>query len=948
MKKIHEVWKKINKTHLVIGVVFLLLVFNTFGFVVFVTQNKNELVLNPYVQKILPLYRSLREIYKTGINILYIPHMIGRVEMPHYELRIDPKDIAKLNATLPRSVSYEVLTGREWLGNENKETVPAVFIYDGTEYAVQVRYRGDSANHWTRKKRSWQVKFNNDHLFRGIKTLKLILPGDRHYFVEDLNNYRAEKFGLAVPDTDYVRLKINGSDSGVYYQVEDWSRQMLEKDQFPADVNIYTTNDVTLIPVEGASGFENQWYWDKQTEDAIFPYSNFAEIDTLIQLIAEKRYEELSRLVDLDNFYKWNVIAMLAGSTHQSDRGNVRLYFNTSKGKFQLIPWDVNVSSAVDPVAHKLSAALLRDPSRMRAQKKVLWEYVSDDAHLADDLNFYDEKYFAYRKSFYRDFVKHDSNRTFDARVASDRALFKENFEKIRRWFLEDNSRLTIGYDGSRQEVSLRFDVDNFGGLMMSSLSIPVPLFARGTLAYDTNANGIFDDVDKVLETRNSEDGRILFHEIARPMFNALRGSHAPHTFFVALNFFGAPHAGISIEGIRAALENATTGEEVTMENIRLSDTTTFRYLADISRTPEEFVRSHPIFFVRDGDIILPSGGYRIAETIVIPQDTSLTIRPGSTLYFAPDTSLISYSPIKAEGTAGAPITFRGVDAARPWGVVGIVDTDEENIFTNVRFQNGGGAFVNGALFTGMLSAYHSPLRLEESTIEGAQDDDGVNVKYASAMITRTRFVNNSADGIDLDFAEGEIAENVFEKNKDDAIDISGSSVFIRDNFITDSGDKGISIGEKSLDPIIFNNVIRNSKIGIETKDGSTPVILHTVIVNNGVGINAYRKKAIFGTGGKPHLYNSIVWGNTVQVSEDEFSDVDIDRSAVEGDYKGNKNFDEEPVFQNPDAGDYTLVTTDGKWMNGDTDIIKTVFGSAVDAAPVGLFVFEDVLKERE
>jgi len=90
------------------------------------------------------------------------------------------------------------------------------------------------------------------------------------------------------------------------------------------------------------------------------------------------------------------------------------------------------------------------------------------------------------------------------------------------------------------------------------------------------------------------------------------------------------------------------------------------------------------------------------------------------------------------------------------------------------------------------------------------------------------------------------------------------------------SGDKCISIGERSEDLIVSNNVLDGCKIGIEVKDASTPKIMDNVIQNNEIGINAYLKKPIFIKGGLPEVYNTKFEGNGENIKSDEFSEIKI------------------------------------------------------------------------
>jgi hypothetical protein len=79
-----------------------------------------------------------------------------------------------------------------------------------------------------------------------------------------------------------------------------------------------------------------------------------------------------------------------------------------------------------------------------------------------------------------------------------------------------------------------------------------------------------------------------------------------------------------------------------------------------------------------------------------------------------------------------------------------------------------------------------------------------------------------------------------------DALDFSGSYVSLNNIDISQAGDKAISAGEKSVIEI-KKLVIKNSKIGVASKDFSKVNLKDVNIINTNVGITAYKKKKEYG-----------------------------------------------------------------------------------------------------
>lgn len=271
--------------------------------------------------------------------------------------------------------------------------------------------------------------------------------------------------------------------------------------------------------------------------------------------------------------------------------------------------------------------------------------------------------------------------------------------------------------------------------------------------------------------------------------------------------------------------------------------------------------------------VILLPGVHVFSQTVIVPKNLRFIMREDAELYFAPDVSLISYSPIEARGNAANPILMRPLIKNKSWGVFALINTDEKNVFRHTRIQGGKDATINGVYFSGMLSAHNADLEFRYGVIENAGADDGIRVLSGEAIITDTLFRNNGSDGIDIDFAKGEslFEKNLFVATGGDAMDLSFSKITARENIVRECGDKGISVGEAST-PIIQNNTIQNCVYGIAVKDRSEAIITKNIFENNETAIGLYRKKPHFIEGGKATLSANEFMGNSVDTTADEYS----------------------------------------------------------------------------
>ena len=103
-------------------------------------------------------------------------------------------------------------------------------------------------------------------------------------------------------------------------------------------------------------------------------------------------------------------------------------------------------------------------------------------------------------------------------------------------------------------------------------------------------------------------------------------------------------------------------------------------------------------------------------------------------------------------------------------------------------------------------------------------------------------FEETNSDSIDIDFSKGSIINSKFFMSKNDAIDFSGSEVNLEGIYINGSGDKAISVGEGST--LRAKDIsIKNSNIGIASKDDSSVYLDNVIIDNVNIGLAAYIKK---------------------------------------------------------------------------------------------------------
>ncbi len=220
------------------------------------------------------------------------------------------------------------------------------------------------------------------------------------------------------------------------------------------------------------------------------------------------------------------------------------------------------------------------------------------------------------------------------------------------------------------------------------------------------------------------------------------------------------------------------------------------------------FLQRYP-FFVRDeadpNRLVLHKGVYDVDETIIVPRHHLLYIEPGATLQFEVGRSLISYSPIYAQGTKAEPIIFMAKNKLFKWGVVGIVKT-EKSVFENVIFRHSRQARVNDIDFLAGLSVIASDVEIRDCKFVNMFGKDALNVQRAKVLIANNLFKNSLRDGLDLDSASGEVSSNQFINCRDEGIDLSENfDLQVFNNYVFDNRGGKIS-AENNINEILSLN----------------------------------------------------------------------------------------------------------------------------------------------
>ncbi|HAH20848.1 MAG: hypothetical protein A2Y00_03140 [Omnitrophica WOR_2 bacterium GWF2_43_52] len=843
------------------------------------------------------------------------------LNIPIYDLEIKQVKLQKMLEELPPSDAL--------MTDEYRKFESAKFSFAGQSYKVKTRIRGLTPNHWQDEKKSWRIKFNSDALFNHTKSLNLIIPQDRGFFAEYLSNSIARKLNLLTPRDTFVFLRLNGVLQGVYYSIETPSKVFLEYNRKVDDANFYREDNWDWFKYGFDPIFTDIGHWKKDNSETYSGFENYADIDYLLTLLNSSTDEtfnkEIPALIDMDVFLRWQAHSMIMGSYHQSEHGNNNLFFNPITGKFEFMPYDLNIfpleGQFIDKPYNPLVTRILENRRFLHERNTILWDYVNNPTDLENDLKFYDDAYQKYKKAFYADRKKGFTNSSFDNTVSRLRRIFIQNHKKIiaNLEFCEIFATVHIHPKSNKILGSLDLALHGFSSAKLSEIIIPFSAdstITQGTkvnIYYDSNASEYFDAEDTFLTSLTADAQKKCFKgdSFSLMLYSArdaqLQPVKAHYKFFITGNANEAMQQ--SLGAINIVASNAVTKKQLT-PIVRCVDGRLFSSFPQVTASLDAFLLEYPQF-KQDANssftVVLDAGEYIIDRTIIVPSGLTLIINPGVVLKFQKSISFLSYAKVVAIGNKEHPIRFTALDKIEPWGNFAVIgESSASSEFSYCIIEYSGESYVNGIKFSGGISVHDSDVIVRNCILRYSFGDDAINIKSAHCILENSVFYKNSSDAIDFDFATGAIENNYILDNTGDGIDLCGTDIVIAGNRIESSGDKGISVGERSK-PVIVNNLIRSCNIGIASKDKSDARIVNSTLVDNKTGISLYMKKQVFGPAAV-EIRNTVLWNNEKEIIADAGSVIAISESTLslgaEGTYISNFT----PLFVDIKNGNYLLT----------------------------------------
>jgi hypothetical protein len=762
----------------------------------------SPIVAKGVVQPLRPYQDVIKNALKESYRIPYNWLAGKRATNECLEISIKDENFEKLK------LLKEAAINRTHIDSNLKEEISAKILHNGSWLKAKLRIKGDNIDHLHGKNWSFRIQLKDDESLHGMRTFSLQHPKTRNYIHEWLFHQALLQEDIISLKYDFVRVKLNGDDLGVYAIEEHFEKQLIESNR---------RRDGPILK------FSEELFWENRRDDYTFNVSEiigFKEKKLLSNSDSRQKYQQAIRLLeafrqgqksagdvfDVERFARYFALTDIFGAHHSLSWINLRFYYNPVVERFEPIGFDGNAGHEINHIICK----------------KPFFEDQPEDLSPIH-LLFKDQ-------DFYRLYIKQVerlSGDDFVARLVEKRKDdLKQKLASLYSSYPYLNFSLSV-YASNRLK-------------MMESLSMPQDM--RAYLSND-------------LKNRSSIWVCNLQSIPVEVIGLSIGGHQLNITNHVTLIRSGisSPLKYSKIEldqpipdlPQQVDLKYKLAGSSVTKSQ-RLGQIDLDFQKSDFFGTAKSCSDLSKFEFLRVDEVLkkieLRSGEWQLRDNLVIPPGYSVVVDAGFRIKLEKKSNIILYSEIHCAGHEQNPIVFEGDGTG---GLI-MLPPFKSARFENVTFSGLGVSGGTGWSNTGAVTSYEGNVRFFECKFSKSKSEDSLNIIRSKFSIVKSVFEDSKEDAFDCDFSEGVVIGTRFSSSGNDAIDLSGSLVKIQKTEINIFGDKGISAGEGS-DVDVSDVTINHGELGIASKDSSRLSGSNVLIQNTKVGCTAYNKKKVYG-----------------------------------------------------------------------------------------------------
>ena len=746
-------------------------------------------------------------------------------------IEINQKNIIKIESNRKDVLDY--LNGQQ---KEFKHVFPfiegsALIVNNNNKFKSDIRLKGDRRIHFEdRSNSSYRIDIKDNEVFNGMSKFSIQKPRIRNYLNEWVFHEMLGEGGLVKLKYDFYDFYLNGKFLGYYNLEESFGKVLLERNKrrngpiFSLFENLEKFN---LTISQNKFEVYNKKYWEKKenltiTKSAVKKLNNFLEGKL-----------EIEEVFDLEKWAWFFAVTDLTYTYHGTLLKSVKFYYNPINGKFEPIGFDghrqtPNYSEHLLDLFNNIdrtnfSIAKNKETNRVNFVSTIEREFFFKGEEI--NYQFYNKYIESINKissqEFLNNFFKNREKKIkkINSGIYSDEYIFDYDTER--------KSGIGI-YHFSKKEIYRRAKslLDMFS---LKNDALFIEEDEKKLIFNNYSYNNIFLINAKILCDNNINIPKLKIDKKIVYLEKSEKFNHTCNEIY---------------------FDNAISGNNVRFKINKYNSSE-----KKITSNKKNFLK---YFYLEDKKIKLRNNSTIIDQNIYIPKGYEVIVTPGQKILLNNNAFVFSNSNWIVGGSKKK--TFIGGSSKNYGGGLIIYDNNKESRFINCEFKYLNGLkfkvsqdlapndFFNERLIYGSINFFQTNVSIKDSLFENINSEDGLNIISSTYNVTDSFFIKTKHDAIDIDFSDGKIINLSFKNIGNDAVDFSGSTSELSSLNFENIVDKAISVGENSILNISDINV-KNSLVGIASKDGSNTYANNVNFTNVDYPFAAYQKKKAYDSG---------------------------------------------------------------------------------------------------
>jgi CotH kinase protein len=766
--------------------------------------------------------------------------------------------------------------------------------HEGRMLDAEVRLRGTRHWHVGGMQKSLKVKLDKGELIQGHRIFNLINDPTPMVVGPQLILDLAEESELLTPVSNFVRLRLNAKDMGVYHY-ETAADESLLRTSRRMPGSIYSSS----LPADQPS--DELWtkskYWTKVASrtDSEHDRTDFSDLERFLFHVHEasaRQFEDFAEHeLDLESFARLDALDVAFGGDQRDFRENHAYYFDPYRGRWEPIAGgirgfrdDPEFNLVESPVLLRLKMA----PGYLSRRDRLLYELLTGKAApsaveeratqlltaLAPELRT-DPYWDAYRElpridTYHRRMVRPNTLTRLSLVVESELTTYAHRHAQLVAALERNPLYLDVGASHVREGLSneggpgeagggagtlpvttpLELVIDGHAGVALTELSVsfapecraPVLGLSRGD--QQVPAHGVDGQLSLDRELALYPTVGIVPRRDANERRGDVRAALVPTSYPLTLES-SCPPRSVTARGRQLATDSRVVSRplgpalraRLPGQRLAPDDKPTF-HAGEVAPHPWQLEGATP------RSISLGPGELKVDQTRVFEPNETVTIAAGTHLRMGPRASLIFLGKVLFKGEPGQPIVVDSLEARR-WGGIAIQGPSSAGSrLEHVLIGGGTKPSWRAIPYPAMLDIHHThDILLESSRIsENAPETDTVHVAYVDGLrVADTVLTQIAGDGLDLEFTTADVRRVRLINVGDDGLDLMGSRVTLSDSVIVGAQGNGISSGEESV-VRVQNTLIADCSVGVLAKNAAKIALSGSVLYGNEVGVRTYQR----------------------------------------------------------------------------------------------------------